>query len=873
MNPLFARVLQFSDLSVAGDLFSIPNDEVLSSLNEVLAEVEVIIDNASYATNINHQNVVEICVTRATAAVRETDSLSRFAPALLDLLQKCFQKDLASGATGVSSPYAKIASDLINCVFMGYMKPDVMKQALPIGIRFLVCSSPELARNVSCYLSLIAIQQPFLIYPYVGDFIHGALAGYSQLIRILPQLYTVNSKPVLENVEQLAKLLPLGGNPEKDSLLSLFALVAREHPQALWSAVSDIAALLNDGKFMASTFRLFTQIAKKNPIPFLTNLIKLKKAVDADRSLFPAAITIFGAISRLGENVARDCLQFLISRSGGADHTSLSYLAKEIKDILELYPNLASETDGFLSKNFPGGAASFSSLSYSDNNHHNYDSDDPLPPYHATDYGLSAQKSLVSQQSLYSPHLYGMGKTAVDVRQISTAGMKFPPNGNISASSIPAKLSFDNPIKSLNGSRGSVVANAAARNSHQSLASKGNSRHSLASSGLISMTNQKGSRQSVTANRSKPELLSKSHLPALSPIYSRPEDQMQTESDPNTLPSYSLSTFTVENPVLSKSAEAINVRARRNSRHSLAPRPRSRILETTDQPQVIQVVPIHDAVYQFCDRNLEKIRKYMASVFVKFPLPARCSVEQHKSHKYCKLYFSCQCKGDQCLYASRYFSFRTKIPKVWIHLMFLAIQARAAGALNQQDSAVHALKLCWDHLDKGRDFSTLVTSAFPSSREQEDLLKELSSSRYFDVFEYNATINQWGCFLCNYPEKVTTLFANGTPMMEGVLKEKKGRWTFLRRWRSRYFTLSGPFLSYKSSTDKVVPIDMRRIRSVKPINARGIRSIPTVFELFTNDNKVFLLKAKDPSNAEQWMQCLQIAMAQSQSAEEYGHIF
>ena len=44
--------------------------------------------------------------------------------------------------------------------------------------------------------------------------------------------------------------------------------------------------------------------------------------------------------------------------------------------------------------------------------------------------------------------------------------------------------------------------------------------------------------------------------------------------------------------------------------------------------QVIQVVPIHDAVYQFCERNLDKIRKYMASVLVRFPLPARCAIER-----------------------------------------------------------------------------------------------------------------------------------------------------------------------------------------------------------------------------------------------------
>lgn len=45
---------------------------------------------------------------------------------------------------------------------------------------------------------------------------------------------------------------------------------------------------------------------------------------------------------------------------------------------------------------------------------------------------------------------------------------------------------------------------------------------------------------------------------------------------------------------------------------------------------------------------------------------------------------------------------------------------------------------------------------------------------------------------------------------------------------------------------------MRRIRSLKAVNARGIRSIPTVFEVFTNDDKVFMLKANDSNNAQKW---------------------
>lgn len=84
------------------------------------------------------------------------------------------------------------------------------------------------------------------------------------------------------------------------------------------------------------------------------------------------------------------------------------------------------------------------------------------------------------------------------------------------------------------------------------------------------------------------------------------------------------------------------------------------------------------------------------------------------------------------------------------------------------------------------------------------LLNELRQSGFFNVFELNSAKDgepaQWGCFLCNHPERaVGFLNGNTQPVIEGQLKEKKGRWRLFRRWRTRYFTLSGAHLSCKGS--------------------------------------------------------------------------
>lgn len=105
---------------------------------------------------------------------------------------------------------------------------------------------------------------------------------------------------------------------------------------------------------------------------------------------------------------------------------------------------------------------------------------------------------------------------------------------------------------------------------------------------------------------------------------------------------------------------------------------------------------------------------------------------------------------------------------------------------------------------------TLFDISTELSQEQEMLLNELRTAGFFDVFELTAAgagagagaggAACWGCFLCTRPERALGfLAADGQPVIEGQLKEKKGRWRLFRRWRTRYFTLSGAHLSCKGS--------------------------------------------------------------------------
>jgi len=107
------------------------------------------------------------------------------------------------------------------------------------------------------------------------------------------------------------------------------------------------------------------------------------------------------------------------------------------------------------------------------------------------------------------------------------------------------------------------------------------------------------------------------------------------------------------------------------------------------------------------------------------------------------------------------------------------------------------------------------------------------------------------------------------PILEGCLKEKKGKWRLFKRWRTRYFTLSGGQLQAKG-TDSSSTLNLHQILSLRV--TRGQRSIPKAFEIFTTEEKKIVLKPKDGKNASEWVQCLSVLVAQKAAEQREGHM-
>ncbi|KAF4802008.1 ventricular zone-expressed PH domain-containing protein 1 [Turdus rufiventris] len=232
-----------------------------------------------------------------------------------------------------------------------------------------------------------------------------------------------------------------------------------------------------------------------------------------------------------------------------------------------------------------------------------------------------------------------------------------------------------------------------------------------------------------------------------------------------------------------------------------------------------------------------------------------------------KLFFSCPLKGHYCLYSKSSFTLVSQQPPLWIHIMFLFQQSLFEEPLSTQSSSVQVLKALWEksQLKGMHSFETaMIQSTFPQQKDLEKVQMHLEEVRFFDLFGYSEETGAWQCFMCNNPEKATGVNQDGQPLMEGKLKEKQVRWKFIKRWKTRYFTLAGNQLLFRRGKSKddpdESPIELSKVQSVKVVaRKRRERGLPRAFEIFT-DSRSYVLKARDERNAEEWLQCLNVAL-------------
>ncbi|NWT61171.1 MELT protein, partial [Erythrocercus mccallii] len=826
MHHLFRLVLAQKDLSRAGDLFSLEDAEIEGSLSEALEQIRIISSAADYQTNDNDQAVVEICITRITTAIRETASIEKHGKALVALWESCLEHNLKPSGKDEDAPHAKIASDITSCILQNYNRPPVMALAVPVAVKFLQRGNKELCRNMSSYLSLAAIAKAELLAEHTESILRSVLQGRPSPE---PGLHL----PVLGcwAVPQPRSFFCVGlqrlfhpwspNSPPNANFLGVFQTAGKgKRSWALQECLPFLFGHLRDPNHSEVILNILLEISSYDPAALAPFLPTLREIGESSPSLIGQTAKIFGAVGHLDEERARTSLVYLVNQLASMEHSFHHLLLLEIKSLTDSFCSIL----GAQSRDIYRMSNSFSAIA----------------------------KLLLRQLDTHSTAAARMEKDPEAEGPAPLDDLKAVVNGSEEDEKLQVKIqAFEEKINVDNSTPGSVRRYSLGQVSKEERKdmrfnrSKSLALHALRMKGLSSEGGENG------------------EIPAgisFSEIYlSQEQEKVPLGVHPEAL---HLGNSLVS-PQSADCPQAANL-----PEVTLEKAVEGRAEAATD------AVECQDKLYLHLKENLGKVKEFVLEMSRRIPIPEQCVIEDTVQSCVAKLSFSCPLKGHYCLYSKSSFTLVSQQPPLWIHIMFLFQQSLFAEPLSTQSSSVQVLKALWEQTQlKGRhSFETaMIQSTFPQQKDLEKVQLQLEEVRFFDLFGYSEEAAAWQCFMCNNPEKATGVNQDGQPLMEGKLKEKQVRWKFIRRWKTRYFTLAGNQLLFRRGKAKddpdESPIELSKVQSVKAVpKKRRDRSLPRAFEIFT-DSRSYVLKAKDEKNAEEWLQCLNVAVAQARQRQ------
>ncbi|XP_030312352.1 ventricular zone-expressed PH domain-containing protein homolog 1 isoform X2 [Calypte anna] len=815
MHQLFGMVLAQKDLSRAGDLFSLEDAEIEGSLSEALEQIRIISSAADYQTNDNDQAVVEICITRITTAIRETASIEKHGQALVALWESCLEHNLKPSGKDEDTPHAKIASDIMSCILQNYNRPPVMALAVPVAVKFLQRGNKELCRNMSSYLSLAAIAEADLLAAHTDSIVTSVLQGNWMLLRVLPALYEKQPQPITLHLRDLVALMAQLEQTEQHHLLQLFQMVARKRNWGvLQECVPVLLGHLRDPAHSDIILNILLEISSYEPSALATSLPQLKAIGETSPSLIGQTAKIFGAVGHIDEERARTCLLYLVNQLANMEHSFHHILLLEIKSLTDTFSSIL----GPQSREIYRMSNSFTAIA----------------------------KLLIQQLENSSRAGARVENDTGPESAIPLDDLKAVVSGKEEDDKLQVKIqAFEEKINVDNSTPGSVR------------------RYSL---GQVS----KEERKDMRFNRSKSLALHAVRMKGLSPESGQEEESGEMAAGISFTDIFS----SPENDRLPL-AEATQLGNALGSQQSLqdTESPKEKPLEGSAEA-ARSPVEYQDKLYLHLKENLGRVKSYVTELGKRIPIPDQCVIEDTVRSCVAKLFFSCPLKGHYCLYSKSSFTLISQQPPLWIHIMFLFQQSLFAEPLSIESNSVQVLKALWEktQLKGTHSFETaMIQSTFPHQKDLDHVQMHLEEVRFFDLFGYSEEAGTWQCFMCNNPEKATGVNEDGQPLMEGKLKEKQVRWKFIKRWKTRYFTLAGNQLLFRKGKSKddpeECPIELSKVQSVRVVaKKRRDRSLPRAFEIFTA-TKSYVLKARDEKKAEEWLQCLNVAVARARERE------
>ncbi|XP_061924160.1 ventricular zone-expressed PH domain-containing protein isoform X1 [Entelurus aequoreus] len=815
MHQLFSQVLGQRDLSRAGDLFSLDDAAIEDCLSHALDQIKSISCSPDYLTNDNDQAVVEICITRITTAIRGTDSIGRHSTALVGLWESCLEHNLAPhGDNTEDTPHAKIASDITSCILQNYTCPSVMVLAVPVAVRFLHGGNRELSRNMSSYLSLAAIAEIDLLAEHTEAITRSVLAGNHMLLRVLPSVYSRQPDVIHRHLGNLTAMMSQLDPMEQQHLIRLLQMVAEQHPLMLSPQVPALVGYLGNQSLVEAILGTVVDVSQASPSSLVSSLPRLRTVGQQWPALLGHVAKIHGAVGIISETHAHSSLVYLVSLLANMEHTFHHTLLLEIRALTDRYPSVL------------GG------------------------------YG----KDLYRQSNSFSAIARLLGR-----RLEESATTRCSENGVEPPLSSSASL--------LKGSRPGASkqrqqANAGSEMEVQEDSPPPQRRYSLSHA-------VREEQREMRFNRSKSLALHAVRSRSINSDGGEDAEGVELSLDnvafTGTLPCQRSPVGSQEvTPPAENVADDVPASAGVPDRGVKETERGQSGQKNKEEEDVGEA----DRLLVHLRNNMEMIREFCKDLVLQIPIPEQCVIEETLRGCVARLSFSCPQKGHYCLYAKSTFNLSSRQPHVWIHLMLLHLQSKSKVPLCSGDECVQRLASLWGRtqLQGAHSFHMAMTQhATPHRKDLDSLQTQLEDVRFFDLFGYSEAEGGWLCFMCNNPEKATGVNQEGQPLIEGKLKEKQVRWRFIKRWKTRYFTLAGNQLLFRrgKSKDELddVPIELSKVQSVKVVaKKRRDRGLPRAFEIFT-DSKTYVLKAQDQKHAEEWLQCINVAVAQARERE------
>lgn len=327
---------------------------MINDFSAAIKTIQNIITQPEFLTNHNDQSLVEICITRLVSAIRETRTIEAHAADLVALLENCLSYNLrpsaarGGGGHGLDPPHAKIAGDVMSCIFLNYSKRGVMELALPVAVKFLHKGNKDLSRNMSSYLSLAAIENAGLLARHIQPIIDSVISGNYSLSRVLPTIYAATDEDrnrgghstINNHVMTLVSILPNCENTEKLALLSLFSLVAKESSALLEPSVPQLCESLTQQSTALSTLQVLHNMALVKPSILADHLEQVKEAAENFPKTTMSAVQVMCAVAKVRPDKAEETMDFILSSIGLLESEKHSIVLKEIVALVNRCPEL-----------------------------------------------------------------------------------------------------------------------------------------------------------------------------------------------------------------------------------------------------------------------------------------------------------------------------------------------------------------------------------------------------------------------------------------------------------------------------------------------------------------------------------------------------